>query len=147
MANYEAACRSNYFRVKDEQAFRAWAKARNLEIFPSGPDREFCDQYDEVSEVSDHQQSFMISHEDGTWPVFFYDDNDKDCECDVVEELAQHLHPDDIAVLMEAGHEKLRYVCGHAIAVNAKGETVAIHLSDIYDKARHLGENLTFCEY
>ncbi len=36
---------------------------------------------------------------------------------DLVEELAQHLADGEIAVLVEAGAEKLRYITGDAVAV------------------------------
>jgi molybdopterin biosynthesis enzyme len=59
----------------------------------------------------------------------------------------KHLHDEDVAVLMEAGAEKLRYVSGWAVAVNSKGDLVEIGLSDIYEKAKHLGKNITQATY
>lgn len=54
---------------------------------------------------------------------------------DLVRELAEHLPKGQVAVLMEIGAEKLRYLTGVAIAVNHKGRVVEVMLSDIYRKA------------
>jgi hypothetical protein len=56
----------------------------------------------------------------------------------LVTELAQHLPKGQIAVLMEIGAEKLRYLTGVAIAVNHKGRVVELTLSDIYRKASRI---------
>jgi hypothetical protein len=60
---------------------------------------------------------------------------DEDTEIDLVRELAEHLPKGQVAVLMEIGAEKLRYLTGVAIAVNHKGRVVQLTLSDIYCKA------------
>ena len=49
MANWEGYARSNYFKVKDEEKFRAWATGLNLEIYEEGG-------------------LFGIASEDGDWP-------------------------------------------------------------------------------
>ncbi len=61
--------------------------------------------------------------------------------------LAAYLKDDEVAVLMEVGSEKLRYLCGFATAVNSKGETVSISLEHIYELARKLGPNITPAQY
>lgn len=40
-----------------------------------------------------------------------------------------------VAVLLEIGAERIRYLYGDAIAVNHKGRVVALSLKDIYRKA------------
>lgn len=68
----------------------------------------------------------------------------------MLSELAEHLQDDSVAVLMEAGAEKLRYVAGWAAAVNAKGEVVEIGLHAIYDMAKQkFGDDveITVAEY
>ena len=40
-----------------------------------------------------------------------------------------------MAVLLEIGAERIRYLYGDAIAVNHKGRVVALSLKDIYRKA------------
>ena len=72
------------------------------------------------------------STDDGSWPSY---DVEGDTEIDLVAELAQHLPKGQIAVLMEIGAEKLRYLTGVAIAVNHKGRVVELTLGDIYRKS------------
>lgn len=122
MANYTATCRSNYFRVKDPEAFKAWTLNYNISVVErDGP-------------------MFAIFGEDpdgAGWPTSRWDedaDNPVDVEFDT--ELAEHLEEDSIAILMEVGNEKRRYVIGQAIAVNSRNETVYLDLSGIYDLAR-----------
>ena len=42
--------------------------------------------------------------------------------------------PDSVAVLQEVGHEKLRYLVGVALAVNADGEILKVSLDDLYPR-------------
>ncbi len=69
---------------------------------------------------------------DGAWPSY---DLEEDAEFDLATELAEHLVPGQVAVLLEVGAENLRYLTGQAIAVNAKDGVVEPTLSDIYRKA------------
>ena len=119
MANWYGTARSNYFRVKDRHAFLKWADRRGLGVFKN---EESGDLFAIHGGASD----------DGSWPSY---DMEGDTEIDLVAELAQHLPQGQIAVLMEIGAEKLRYLTGVAIAVNHKGRVVELTLSDIYRKA------------
>ncbi len=119
MANYEGVARSNYFQVLDVDAFRTWAKNLDLEVITDD---------DEPNAVG------LISHtEDGTWPA---------CDLETMEDidfgrlLAQHLAPEQIAILMEIGHERMCYLGGYAVAINSEGREVSISLYDIYELAR-----------
>lgn len=58
-----------------------------------------------------------------------------DEEIDLAAELAAHLPPQEIAVLIETGSEKLRYLVGEAIAVGPAGEIASVSLDSIYDLA------------
>ena len=120
MANWYGSARSNYFRVKDSDAFLKWADSRGLGVFKN-------DESPDPFEIYGGE-----STGDGSWPS---DDVEGDREFDLVDELAQHLPKGQIAVLMEIGAEKLRYLTGVAIAVNHKGRVVELTLSDIYRKA------------
>jgi len=142
MANYYATARSNYFAVKDEQAFRDWAALLGLTILE--PDlrattangvRRFglCPGYDS---------------DPGSWPTSLYNDTTgEDDDIDFSDQLSAHLADDEVAILMEIGNEKLRYLNGWAEAVNSKGETVVVTLESIYESARTLGQNMTRAEY
>lgn len=64
--------------------------------------------------------------------------------------ISQHLENGVVAVFMESGHEKMRYINGHAIAVTNKG-IVEIDLNNIYEKASAEFsipvEKIARCEY
>ena len=120
MANWYGTARSNYFRVKDKDAFLKWADGRRLGVFKNEGSADLFAIYG--GENTD----------DGSWPSY---DVEGDKEIDLVAELAQHLPKGQIAVLMEIGAEKLRYLTGVAIAVNHNGRVVQLTLSDIYRKA------------
>jgi hypothetical protein len=81
-----------------------------------------------------HQLHFAKVH----WPTRYGTDSilwEADTEIDLVAELAQHLPKGEVAVLMEIGAEKLRYLTGIAIAVNYKGRATVVSLDDVYRKA------------
>src|SRR5213075_3124435 len=67
------------------------------------------------------------------WPGSRVNDQDEVEGIDLAAELAAHLEDGWVAVLMEAGAEKCRYVAGWALAVNSKGETRHVSLEDIYE--------------
>ena len=125
MANYMAAARSNYFRVKDIVAFREWAEGLGLEVHPG-------------KEI-EGDASFMISPgwgSDAGWPICKWDEDAEEFQdVDLCAELAEHLHANDIAVLMESGWEKLRYLVGVAWAVDCHGNVERLSIDDIYEKA------------
>lgn len=122
MANWYGSARSNYFRVKDTDAFLRWAERRGLGIFKNEQARDL------------HAIHAGDTTDSGGWPSY---DLENDEELDLVSELAEHLAPGQVAILLEVGAEKLRYLTGQAIAVNAKGRVVEVTLSDIYRKAAH----------
>ena len=141
MANYYATARSNYFAVKDEVTFRQWAEFVGLKVLdPTHQDK-----------TADGIRRFAIAPDGGNddgWPTSRYNEETEEYDdVDVHEELAAFLKDGEVAVLMEVGSEKLRYLCGYATAVNSKGEIVGITLEGIYDLARKLGSNITRAEY
>jgi hypothetical protein len=132
--NYEATARSNYFRVKDEGAFRQWADRLGLTVA--------------ATDLADGRYLAIWPFDGGPWPSTWHNiDTGEEGECDVVVELARHLHDDDVAILMEAGNEGSRFVAAVALAVNARGETRRVALEDIYEKAQELGTQVTRAEY
>jgi hypothetical protein len=133
MANYYATARSNYFRVKDAASFEAWCKKRQLDCWTK--------HYDDVG------QRYAISPEEGCDAGWSHYDIEHDAEIDLFAELAEHLDPRDVAVLIEIGSEKLRYLIGEAVAVHSSGRTVRVNLDEIYDKAlAELDGDLTVTE-
>ena len=119
MAEYEGYARTNYFKVKDLTAFRAWAEPLDLDF---------------TTDVDDPDAIALLSHtEHGVWP---YKDAENEEIPDFALALSEHLAPGQVAVLMEVGHEKMCYVSGYATAINDEGERIDIALSDIYKMAK-----------
>lgn len=129
MANYNAIARSNYFQVTDRDAFTAALQPYDVKITTS---------------TSDPDRIALICEAEGGWPAWAIDDEtDEDLELDLPALLAAHLVDGDVAVLMEAGAEKSRYVVGVAVAVNNRGDVKTIELEDIYALAAGLGTTVT----
>ena len=125
MANYYATARSNYFRVKNAQSFEDWCSKRHLDCW-SKPYTDIGDRY-AIAPNTDMEAG---------WPYSDLDEaTDEYYEIDFPKELASHLDPRDIAILIEVGSEKLRYLTGEAVAVHASGKTICMSLDDIYDQA------------
>lgn len=128
MANYYGTERTNYFRVKDEQKFREWAESLSAEV------------------IRDKEGRFGLIpgpySDDGTFPSVRFKDEDEleegednMEEIDFMGELAEHLEPGSIAVSMQAGAKKYRYIVGFAEAIDHTGKVVSVSLQDIYQKA------------
>lgn len=138
MANYIASARSNYFKVKDKDAF--------LEAMERVPDVL-------VEYGNDDTVVLTVQNSDwGGWPSYYYNDEDdiEEEDFDIAELVSEHLKDDSVAIFMEVGAEKLRYVVGYAVAINSKGEREQVSLMDIYELAAGLTnkpENVTNCEF
>jgi len=146
MANYECVTRSNYFRVKDPEAFRKfmarvygsdkvnlWEKKDKEDrlVFGfglfggiSGYKAEEADDDDDLEEYTDYD-------------VF-------------LDGLQQHIAADDAVIIVEGGNEKLRYIIGSAVVVTKS----AIEYFDVTNlatkRAAELLENpawTTCCNY
>lgn len=134
MANYYCSSRSNYFRVKDVAAFKAWAATLGIDVHA----RQDAPDYFAVFPASDDDTGAFPILKPGT-----------DEEIAFAAELSGHLADESVAIILEAGAEKLRYIHGHAIAVNALGEQVQLFLDDIYELAakRFARREITRAEY
>jgi len=137
MANYHANCRTNYFKVKDDEAFLA----AMLEI----PGIE-------VEQNNDDGFVILGNDADGAgWPTYSYDEeDDNETEIDLPLIVSEHLIDGEVAIFMESGAEKLRYIIGFAEAINSKGERESVSIRDIYSKARKLTDrpmDVTPAEY
>ena len=143
--NFEATARSNYFRVKDEAAFKAWAERIGVEVYE---DTEQQAQ-ENGRPLPAGEKQFMIARSDGNgWPVSYLDrETQEDVMVDLPAELAKHLHDDDVAILMEIGAEGLRCVTGYALAVNAAGVVKSVSLEGIYELALWMGNRVTRADY
>jgi len=136
MANYYGSARSNYFKVKDEAAFKeAMDELPDIEVHGS-PEKGFC--------------VLVANGDSGGWPSYVFDEDYNDIEIDVPSIVSEHLLDDEVAIFMESGAEKLRYIVGYAEAINNKGERESISLNGIYELAAGLTdkpENITQAEY
>jgi hypothetical protein len=133
MADYNCVSRTNYFRVRDTAAFAAWVQRRGLAIHTSDK----------------HPGHFALAPGDDYYGAFPNRDAESEKEIDFLDELSGHLHQQSVAVILEAGAEKLRYIIGHAAAVDSQGRRIELFLDDIYDFARQAfpEADLTRAEY
>ena len=132
MSSWIGQARSNYFKVKDVEAFKEWCSIRNLECLENS---------DGVG--------FVTLEEYGNMPSFWYDEDDNDCEINYEAELPEFLKKGEVAILMEAGSEKARFITGWAQAIHSSGDTFSICLNDVYTmaKAKWDAKKVSVCEY
>ena len=143
MANYECVTRSNYFHVKDPDAFR-----------------KFMDRvYGGVDLWEEKDAAGQIVFGFGAYggisgiapPDSEADDEQYDDSYDsFVSGLQDHIAENDAVIILEAGYEKMRYVVGSAIIVTHD----AIEYLDISSWAVKRGAELlknpdwvTKCDY
>jgi hypothetical protein len=120
MATYTCLFRSNYFRVKDAEAFKTFMGAVGLRLL-TGKDGTFG----------------FVDDEGGGMPTIRYNEAEDDHEdIEFVALLAPHLADDQVCVMMEAGWEASRYANGYSVAVNAKGERIDVGIEEIYGKVK-----------
>jgi hypothetical protein len=136
VANYYGQTRTNYFLVKDAEAFKA-----EMANYPVNV----------IEQKIGEETGYGILDEDSDggglpWSLFNEDTDDYD---DLVWEdiIGKHLKDGEVCVLMETGAEKYRYLSGWAIAFNNKGETRRVDITDIYDLAKEIGTGITQAEY
>lgn len=136
MANYYASARTNYFEVKDDEQFE-----------------KVMGSYSGV-ELSKKENKYTILSSDcngAGWPSYQYDEeSDEEIEIDLPAIVSAHLVEGEVAVFMECGAEKLRYLVGYAEAINSSGERESVSINDIYDVAMGLAgpsNEITRAEY
>jgi hypothetical protein len=117
--------RSNYFKVKDPDAFKAWAGKRHMQAW----NETIWDKNVNIVEPDLTVFAMQSTSQDGWFDLY------EDRDVDIFGELATHLADKQVAILMEIGWLK-EYVKGWAIAVHANGKCVEVVLDDIYDAAK-----------
>lgn len=119
MANYYGNTRTNYFHVKDEQAFRDLMK----HVVSWDGDIEVWDDRKDAN----GNQLFAFG---GYASIAGYqedmDDTDTDPDYEeFINRLSECVADDDAAIIFEVGNEKLRYFTAYAIVVTSTGsETI-----------------------
>jgi hypothetical protein len=136
MANFYGQARSNYFAVKDTNAF--------LDEMTQYPVEVITQEKDGVT-----LYGFVDADADGGADVWSKWDEDiaETVEIDWAEVFKRHLQDDWVAVIVSVGWEKYRYFQGDTVAFNNKGESKTINLEHIYELASDLGSNRTYATY
>lgn len=136
MANFYGQARSNYFAVKDTNAF--------LDEMTQYPVEVITQEKDGVT-----LYGFVDADADGGADVWSKWDEDiaETVEIDWAEVFKRHLQDDWVAVIVSVGWEKYRYFQGDTVAFNNKGESKTINLEQIYELASDLGSNRTYATY
>ena len=140
MANYYASARTNYFQVKNMQSFMS-----EIEGLDNGLAVHSKDDSPKSSEPGNEDMVCILANCEGGWPSCDQDYN----EIDWPDFFQRHLLENHVAIVMESGAEKLRYIIGHSTAYTWDGRIVEVSISDIYAKVRsEIGSvEMTECEY
>jgi hypothetical protein len=137
MANYYASARTNYFAVTDLEAFKEdVSKIDGIILSESDKDGVslwalLSDDPDGAGWIWNAYNEETGDYDEFDWGAFF----------------KKHLEPDWVAIIIEVGAEKLRYLNGFAIAYNSEGRKVEINLDEIYDRALSLGSKVEKAYY
>ena len=121
MASYEATARSNYVKIKDMDGLRKALEPFDIAIW-------------EQDGLVGFGQSEMS---EGGWPYSLdeLDENGDEVMFDPCVQICPFMEEGQVLIMMEVGHEKLRYVSGYATAYNSAGDSIQVGLFDIYDLA------------
>ena len=131
MASYVCAIRTNYFRVTEEEKFR-----NLIGEFLSGS----CEVFTRT-DVNSNKLVGFGSDENINWP---------EDDTGFVSGLQECLAEDDSIIVLEVGHEKLRYLIGAATIITRSSiETIDLTSLAISKAAEMLGnpDYTTCCEY
>ena len=144
MANFYGTTRSNYFAVKDPEAF-----VNELVNYPVEVISQL--QIDEDGKPADTLYGFIDSDDNGggdIWTIWNEED-DSYGEVDWADVFKRHLQDDWVAIIQSVGAEKHRFLSGSAVLFNNKGETHSVNLNSIYTFADVFGygEHITRAEY
>lgn len=138
MANYYGQFRSNYFKVKDAVAFKAWCDKLDVGVW-EGDENTYGIHSSDTSDSGDIPscETLPADWDSDTPPPGWTEEEfaDEWREIDFFQELSKHLEEGEIAVVEAHGSEKLCYLVGYAVAVNHLGEMVEASINQIYDLA------------
>lgn len=144
MANYNCWVRTNYFHVKDEEAFQILME----KVQPANGEIEVWKETDQAG-----KPVFGFGCSGGILGIPDRDPEDDDCEYDYVaflKGLQECVKEDDAVILMESGHEKLNYLSGNALVLT-KDQTASLDIITLAQEmaAELLGkpEYSTQCDY
>jgi hypothetical protein len=144
VSNYIAQARTNYFTVKDIEALKTALRSYGIEPHPwsaAQTGAEFILDTEKEGSVA------LFSY--GNWPSLEEDpvadrlgvDADQEVpqdHIDLADLVAAHMTEGQIAIFMDVGFEKMRYLGATAVAVNTAGDRRVVDLQDIYGLAQEL---------
>ena len=114
MATYEELVRSNYFAVKDPEAWET-----------------FCERWG-VSPIKDAQgRHGLMGGEMNS--CIIDDEGNEDEKADFDSELEDQLADGEVCVIQGVGNEKLRFLIGYAKAISPGRDMIYLDLGRIYD--------------
>lgn len=116
MANYCCATRTNYFRVKEPEAFKkfmnnVYTDEGDLDVWEEEKDGHTVFGFGGYCQILGMPIYTDTNNND------YPDDFDYD---EFINGLADHVADDDAVIVLESGNEKLRYVVGSALVVTSK---------------------------
>lgn len=109
MANYYGVTRTNYFHVKDPEAFK-----KLMDTVVTSEDR--------ISVWNEKDKNGKTIYGFGCYgSILGIEDKDEDCDYDgFIDALSSLVAEDDAIIILESGNEKLRYLVGSAMIVTSK---------------------------
>lgn len=137
MADYYGNGRTNYFPVKNAQAFKDDInKISGVEVISR--------------RIDDTMMFGLVVTDDYGWPSTMHDEEtDEYDDVDWEKLFKKHLRKGAVAVIQEVGSEKDRYYVGYSWAINSEGKTISLNINDIYTLIDNqaLGKVFSFVEY
>jgi len=136
MSDYYGTGRSNYFIVKDLEAFKVWTESLDLEVI-------------ECDENGESHVGFIVTSDHGSYPTYRFNEiqagldgegEEFEEEIDFFFELSTHLKDEEVAIFITSGALNSSLIGGQSIAVNSKNERTCVFLDDIYEKAKFLSQ-------
>lgn len=154
MAEYKSKARTNSFGVKDVEALKDDLRTYGIQPEPWSEASNGADFILDHTTSPENPAGTVSLFAFGGWPSL---DEDSVAEKlglgddvivirkhnDLTQLVASHLVEDQVAVFIEVGAEKMRYLGGTAVAVNASGETRVVDLDDIFALAQGLTDQHT----
>ena len=114
--NYNERSRTNYFKVKNQEALEKFADTIGAELNWEG----------------DRVAMYM---QEGIPPTVEDEETGDDVEVDFFTEVCKFLADGEILILQGSGYEGMRALTGWATACDNTGKLVQVNIDDIYAKA------------
>lgn len=127
----QSAARSNFFAVKDPEAFVHEMNSFDLFQVQHDGNGRFCLLH------------VQPDRDWGRWPSISFDpETGEEESVEFFAIIAGHLREGEVAVFFHVSADKLRSIVGEAVAVNSAGQVERLSLQDIYERARTLGPSV-----